>query len=97
MARFSMWTMLAPIDGNGQYRRAAIPGDDPGRVAGRPALAGRISSPLTPVKKKARTSVRAKERPLAEDVAAPHHLAQNECRIPIRTSACVCVVDGVKL
>ncbi len=22
---------------------------------------------------------------------------QKECRIPIRTSACVCVVDGVKL
>ncbi len=27
----------------------------------------------------------------------PHRRRQNECRIPIRTSACVCVVDGVKL
>ncbi len=69
----------------------------PGAVATRPALAGRISCPLAPGKKKARTSVRAKERPLAEDVTTPHNTAQNECRIPIRTSACVCVVDGVKL
>ncbi len=97
MARFSMRTMLAPIDGNGQYRRATIPGDDPGVAAGRPALNRTDRMPAHTRQKKARTVVRAKERPLAEDVTTPHNTAQNECRIPIRTSACVCVVDGVKL
>ena len=47
--------------------------------------------------KKKREPQFAPKRDLAEDVAAPNHPAQNECRIPIRTSACVCVVDGVKL
>ncbi len=47
--------------------------------------------------KKKREREFAPKRDLAEDVAALHHPAQNECRIPIRTSACVCVVDGVKL
>ena len=44
--------------------------------------------------KKTRTEVRVQER-FDEDRFA--ETGQNECRIPIRTSACVCVVDGVKL
>ncbi len=97
MARSSMRTMLAPMDGNGQYHRTAAPDDDPAAVATRPAPTHADPMHGFTRQKKARTSVRAKERPLAEDVAVPHHPAQNECRIPIRTSACVCVVDGVKL
>lgn len=97
MVRSSMRTMLTPIDGNGQHRRAVVPGDDP-RGSGHAAGTGRTDlMPACTRQKKARTSVRAKERPLAEDVTTPHNTAQNECRIPIRTSACVCVVDGVKL
>lgn len=48
MARFSMRTMLAPIDGNGQYRPTAVPR----AVATLTARAGRLSCPVTPGKKK---------------------------------------------
>lgn len=47
--------------------------------------------------KKKREPRFAPKRDLAEDVERITRPAQNECRIPIRTSACVCVVDGVKL
>lgn len=47
-------------------------------------------------KKSANRSSRERETSLKTSNELPCR-AQNECRIPIRTSACVCVVDGVKL
>ncbi len=47
-------------------------------------------------KKGANRGSRQRETSLKTSKDLPHS-AQNECRMPMRTSACVCVVDGVKL
>lgn len=54
------------------------------------------SHPNNAQKKSANRGSRQRETSLKTSKELPNP-AQNECRIPIRTSACVCVVDGVKL